>query len=81
MCNLLWNAVIFSSYPKDVKRPSWYEVKYFVQFFNTQLKDFEENIWGSRDPATMKENETVLPGFSTFVIEFLKVMSEVKLTY
>ncbi|XP_053396009.1 E3 ubiquitin-protein ligase rnf213-alpha-like [Mercenaria mercenaria] len=49
--------------------PSWSELHHFVWFLNTQLVDFENNMFVS---AAAAED---LPGFSTFVLRFLIQMS------
>jgi len=53
--------------------PSWSELHHFVWFLNTQLVDFEENQFVT--VAAAKD----LPGFSTFVLKFLILMSRVSL--
>ncbi|XP_060597648.1 E3 ubiquitin-protein ligase rnf213-alpha-like, partial [Ruditapes philippinarum] len=49
--------------------PSWSELHHFVWFLNTQLVDFENNMFVS---AAAAED---LPGFSKFVLRFLIQMS------
>ena len=52
--------------------PSWSELHHFVWFLNTQLVDFENNMFVS---AAAAED---LPGFSKFVLRFLIQMSRVR---
>ncbi|XP_060604557.1 E3 ubiquitin-protein ligase RNF213-like [Ruditapes philippinarum] len=54
-----------------IKDPSWSEIHHFVWFLNTQLETFEENSFVG--PAADQH----LPGFGTFLLRFLILMSRV----
>jgi len=75
-CPFLWSLVRHCFLPFLVRRcgvvdPSWSELQHFVWFINTQLVDFEDNQFVSVAAAED------LPGFSTFVLKFLLLMSRV----
>jgi len=50
--------------------PSWHELQNFVFFFNKQLEDYEVNVFASEED---------FPGFKTFIVRFLLLMSKVYL--
>ncbi|XP_060599995.1 E3 ubiquitin-protein ligase RNF213-like [Ruditapes philippinarum] len=52
-----------------IKDPSWSEIHHFVWFLNTQLEAFEKNSFVG--PAADQH----LPGFGTFLLRFLILMS------
>ena len=59
----------------ELKDPSWAELRYFVQFLNTQLMACEHSVYC--DEAVISDRSQGVYGFKSFVVKFMIRMAVV----
>jgi hypothetical protein len=60
-----------------IRDPSWSELKHFVDFLNSQVKDCEKSIYCKAENVDDKWMQGTLKGFKSFVVRFMVTMSRV----
>ena len=64
---------LFSDRNCGIEDPSWSELRYFVNFLNSQLQACEESSFCNMDSVG-----DTLEGFRSFVVRFMILMSRVR---